>query len=309
VTPRATAGRRALRRITLVAAALLPPLLPARPARAQPTDPLPPTPVPTPIPSPEVPPPAEPATPAEEEAAAKLAKRSLADLVDVFDDKNRVPENPALDILDANSLNAVKPGGVKDLATDLRGLYVGGKLVPQIAVEVSPYALAFGRRTSYDDYRRHAYVPILHRLSVSIATTSITDGTEQATLGAVGARVRLFDRSDWRLDDGAVKCALDAVTLAKPPAQPGGAVVVPVDADASGKEALKIKECFDKARLRTGSWNASQLALGGAFSSSFPGGKLRADIRDLTGWIGWAHKLGRSSLLQQQTSQPALDAM
>jgi hypothetical protein len=245
-------------------------------------------------------PPAAPDPAAEAAAAAKRA--SVADLVDVFDDKNRVPENPALDILDANALNVVKPGSVKDLGTDLRALVAGGKIVPQVAVEVSPYALAFGRRTTYEDYRRHKYVSILHRLTVSLATTSVGTGDAAATVGAVGVRVRLIDRSDWRLDDTAVGCALAATAPPKPPQQPGngGVVVVPTPEDNAAeeaKEAKAIKACFDKARKRVGSWNARQLALGGAISSAFPGGKLAADIRDLSGWISWADKLGGSGLL------------
>jgi hypothetical protein len=297
VTRRPAGG--ALRRllgIALLAAALLS-LSHARSARAQATDPtaLPPPPPPDPTAPP--PPPPDPAAEAAAAEAAALKQQSLAQLVEVFDDKNRVPQNPALDVLDANSLNVVKPGSPKDLGTDLRALYAGGKIVPQIAVELSPYALAFGRRTSYDDYRRRGYVPILHRISISVATTSVTDGAAQATLGSLGLRVRLYDRSDWRLDKGAVGCVMDAVTLAKPPAQAGTATVVPVDDEAGKREALKIKECFDQARKRTGSWNAPQLALGGALSSAFPGGKLQADIRDLTAWIGWGHKLGGSGLL------------
>jgi len=275
----------------------------ARPARAQSTEPTAPAAPPTasadPA-APAVPPPAAPLEPsADPGSPAQPQAQSLADLVEVFDDKNRVPDNPALDVLDANGLSPVKPGSIKDLGTDLRALYKGGKIVPQVAVELSPYALAFGRRTSYDDYHRHAYVRFLHRLSVSLATTNDEDAPTPATLGALGLRVRLYDRSDWRLDETAVSCALGAVTLAKPPAAPaavGDPVVVPVPDDA-GKEAKKIKECFDKARRRTGSWNASQLALGGALSSAFPGGKLEADIRDLTGWIAWGHKLGRAGLL------------
>ncbi len=285
--------RAALGAAAAAAAALL--LLPARPARAQAGDPAPPVPTPPPADpadptAPALPPPADPvATPAP--------APSLEDLVDVFDDKNRVPENPALDVLDANGQKVVKPGAVKDLATDLRAVYVGGKVVPQIAVELVPYALAVGRRTTYDDYRRRAWVPILHRLSVSIATTTVGTAPDQATVGALGVRVRLIDRSDWRLDREAVSCAIAAATLAKPPSQPGTAVVVPVDDEATKREAKQVQACFDKAKQRTGSWNASQLALGGALSSAFPGGKLEADVRDLTGWIAWGNRLGPSAHL------------
>jgi len=285
-----------LRRLALSAAALLP-LAWARPARAQPVDPTeladpPPADPAEPVPTP---PPIEPAVPAA--APAAEPPRSVADLVDVFDDENRVPANPALDILDANGLTAVKPGSLKDLSTDLRALYKGGKVVPQLAIELSPYAVAYGQRTSYDDYRRHAYVPILHRLSISLATTSIDDAGGTATVGALGVRVRLLDRSDWRLDRAAVTCALDAVSTAKPPAKPSDAVVVPVEDEAAKQEAKKVQACFDRAKRRTGTWNAEQVALGTAVSSAFPGGKLEADIRDLTAWAAWGHHLTRRSLL------------
>ncbi len=266
--------RPAWRGIGLLAAASLGLWL-ARPARAQPEQPAAPA------------PPAEPAAPPP----------SLDDVVEVFDDENRVPENPAIDVLDANSLNVVKPGSTKDLATDLRALYAGGKVVPQVAIELSPYALAYGHRTTYDDYVRRAYVPILHRINVSLATTSTGEGADQATIAAVGLRVRLIDRSDWRLDKIAVSCAMDAAQLAKPPSKPGDVVVVVEGGEPSKEEARKVKACFDEAKQRRGSWNAAQLALGGALSSAFPGGKLQGDLRDLSAWIGWGNRLGKNGHL------------
>jgi len=272
---------------------------PTAPAPPPPAEPLPAPPPAEPLPAPPPaealppPPPAEAAT-----APAPAPPQDLDKVVEVFDDKNRVAENPALDVLDANKLNVVKPGSTKDLAADLRGLFVGGRVVPQVAVEISPYAFAYGPRTTYDDYRRHWWVPLVHRLHVSVATTSTGDGANQETLGALGVRVRLIDRSDWRLDKVAVSCALDAVQLAKPPSAPGSGVVVVVPDDATSKrEARKVQECFEKAKKRRGSWNATQLALGGAVSSAFPGGKLQADIRDLAGWIGFGKRLGVSSHL------------
>jgi hypothetical protein len=278
--------RRTLQGIALLAVAGLE-LSRAGPARAQADDPAAPAPPPADPTAPPPPPPPEPAAP---------PPPSLDELVDALDDEHRVPDNPALDILDA-SLDVVKPGATKDLATDLRALYAGGKVVPQVAIELSPYALAFGRRTTYDDYRRRAYVPILHRLAVSIATTSTGEGDAQATIGAIGVRLRLFDRSDWRLDKAAVSCAMDAAKLAKPPSQAGTSVIVVVDDEATKQEAQKVQACFDKAKARRGTWNAAQLALGGALSSAFPGGKLQWDLRDLTAWIGWGNRLGRTGHL------------
>lgn len=279
----------------LFAAAVVGLVATAWPARAQAQDGAPEVPSPPPpppaAPTPDAPPPEAPAP-----DAPLPVPTSLEDLVEIFDDKNRVPENPAIDVLDADGLNAVKPGSIKDVATDLRALYAGGKVVPQIAVELAPYVLLYGRRTSYDDYRRHRYVSILHRLSISLATTSIGEGDAAATLAAVGMRVRLYDRSDWRLDREAVSCALDAVELAKPPAKPGTGIVVVEDAP-SPAEVKRIGACFDRAKKRNGSWNAEQLALGAALSSAFPAGELAADVRDLTAWVAWANKLGASGLL------------
>ncbi len=284
-----------LRRITVraavgTAAVLALTLARARPARAQAEEPA--------IPPPPPPPPAEPVAipPTDPVEPPPPPPPSLEDLVEIFDDKNRVPANPALDVLDANGLTVVKPGSPKDLGTEVRALYKGGKVTPQLAIELSPYMVAYGRRASYADYRRHAYVPILYRLSVSLATTSIDEAAGPATLGALGVRVRLFDRSDWRLDEAAVTCALDAASLAKPPSKPGEAVVVVVSEDTT-KEAKKVRECFEQAKQRTGSWNAEQLALGAAVSSAFPGGKLEADLRDLNAWIAWGHRLSRNALL------------
>jgi hypothetical protein len=303
--PWRVSGRPAARQLRWLAlgAAAITALARAPRARAQPVDPTElaePPPPPTAVPAEVVltPPPADPAVPAPTEPTMDdPPRRSLADLVDVFDDQNRVPANPALDVLDASGLTAVKPGSLRDLSTELRALYKNGKVVPQLAIELAPYVVAFGQRSSYDDYRRHAYVPLLHRFSISLATTSIDEGGGTATLGALGVRVRLLDRSDWRLDREAVTCALSAVEIAKPPSKPGTAVVVPVEDEAAKQEAKKVQACFDKASRRTGTWNAEQVALGAAVSSAFPGGKLEADIRDLTAWAAWGHHLTRKSLL------------
>jgi hypothetical protein len=288
--------RAAARAIGGLAAAALGLGLP-RPAGAQPEDPAAPAPPPPAPPADPSGPSVEPAIPPPAPPAAPASPPSLDEVVDVFDDRNRVPENPAIDVLDATGLGVVKPGSTKDLATDFRALYAGGKVVPQVALELSPYALAYGNRTTYEDYARRAYVPILHRLHVSFATTSAGSGADQATLGAIGVRVRLIDRSDWRLDKAAVSCALDAAQLAKPPSKPGDRVVVVVDAAPPPAELRKVQACFDEARKRRGSWNATQLAVGAAASSAFPGGKLQRDLRDLTAWIGWGNRLGQRAHL------------
>lgn len=262
-------------------------------------------------PTPSLPPPSsgEPSPLSEEAAKAAAAKAEklvddrLAEEVAALSGF-RVPDNPALHVLGSPDLEVARPGSVADLGTDLRALYKDGKVVPQIAIEFSPYALTLGRRTTFRDYLDHGYIRALQRFTVSIATTSIGEDDGQTTLGALGARIRLIDDSDWRLDAEAVDCALvnsPNPRDTKPPAYPrdGAVIVVPQTEDEkvakkAEEQRAKVTKCFED---RPKQWNARQLAIGGALSSAFPGGDLRWDVNDLSGWISYAMGLGDATSL------------
>lgn len=252
------------------------------------------------------PPPAAPAAPSKaiEDAASERATAMMDDsLAAQLAALNgfRVPDNPTLDLLGTPDLDVTRPGSVSDLGTDLRALYKDGKIVPQIAVEFSPYALTLGRRTTYKDYLDHGYIRALQRFTLSVATTATGEGDGQATLGAVGARIRLIDDSDWRLDTTAVDCALKAAPDPRtPPPFNEGAVVVmaqdPTDdvvAKKAAEQRAAVAKCFEQPR----SWNSAQLAIGGAISSAFPGGELRWDINDIVGWASYATGVGVATSL------------
>jgi hypothetical protein len=197
----------------------------------------------------------------------------------------RVPDNPTLDLLGAEDLKVSRPSDLSDLATQLRGLYKDGKVVPQVAVEFSPYDLIAGGSLTFDDYKHNRLYRMLHRLTLSIATSSTGDGDNQIMFGAIGARVRIYDGSDWRMNDAAIDCALKAAPLPAPPDpapdQPG--VVVGPPPDETAKQA--VAKCFEEHAAK---WNANQLALGAALSSAFPGGELQWDINDGAAWISGA---------------------
>jgi hypothetical protein len=212
-------------------------------------------------------------------------------LDEVLRGTDRVPDNPAIDLLGAEDLKVVKPGSIKDFGVELRNLYKDGKIVPEIAIELSPWGLTGGKGSHYDDYLAHWATRLLRRFTVSIATTSVGSGDSQTTLGAVGWRLRLIDDADWRLNRELVQCALDKWSLPPPPAAPDGdGGLVPVA--APGTTTAAVERCMlDHAKP----WNAPQLALGGALSSAFPAGKLRWDLDDAVVWASFAFGVNKTA--------------
>jgi hypothetical protein len=208
-------------------------------------------------------------------SAVARAAPDTTDVRDLLASKERVSAVAAVDLLGADDLEVFRPSTARDLAASLRTVYVDGAIVPEYALEVSPWHLWVGPRVSYRDYLASAAHPILQRTSLSLATTSRTVGGVDVTFGAVGARVKLVDRTDWRLDRARVDCVLTAAALPPPPAVPGAEVVEdgdePTDAD--------IERAF-AACERTGRWNAAQWSIDAAVSSAFPGGDPRRDIHD-----------------------------
>jgi hypothetical protein len=223
----------------------------------------------------ETPPPAAPGGTTDPSIDAKLRA------------PERVPDNPAIDLLGAADLQPVKPGSTKDLGAELRALYRNGKVVPQVAIELSPFALTLGRSSTYGDYQR-PYVRWLRRITLSLATTSAGEGDDEAILGAVGARFRIIDGTDWRLNENAVACALAAAELAAPTPAPTSPGVAAAPAPPSAA-SQRVAQCFRDHAAR---WNARQWALGVAMSSGFPKGELTADLRDLAAWTSTALGLG-----------------
>jgi hypothetical protein len=217
---------------------------------------------------------------------------------DLADDAHvdRVPDNPAIALLGAEDLKVVEPGSVKDLDVELRELYKDGKIVPEIAIELSPWGLTAGRGSTYEDYLGHWATRLLRRFTVSIATTSVGSDDAQTTLGAIGLRLRLIDDADWRLNRKAVQCALEAQHLPSPPDTPpppppdSGENLVPVPLPADTKAA--IEKCFTD---NPPPWNATQLSIGAALSSAFPGSKLRWDLDNAALWLSYFRALGTGS--------------
>jgi hypothetical protein len=231
----------------------------------------------------------EPPTPPAPEPTP--AAEVSPDLGDVIQAVNRVPDNPAIDLLGAEDLKVVKPGSVKDLDAELRSLYKDGKLRPQIAIELSPWGLTGGRSSSYEDYLAHWATRLLRRFTVSIATTSIDSSESQTTLGALGLRLRLIDDADWRLNREFVQCALDKWQLTLPPTlHAGGSELVSVETAPNIKAA--VNKCLtDHAKP----WNAKQLAIGAALSSAFPEGKLRWNLSDAVVWASYVHAVSKTT--------------
>jgi len=205
---------------------------------------------------------------------------------------DHVPDNPAIDLLGAEDLKVSKPGSVKDLDVELRSLYKDGKVVPEIAIELSPWALTVGRSSSYRDYLASRATRLLRRFTISLATTSQGDGDAQTTLGAVGVRLRLIDDADWRLNGKLVDCALDALTLPAPPANHDGDDVLTAGPAPDADATKAVERCIT---THAKPWNSTQLAVGAALSSALPHGKLRWDLHDLAAWAAFAHTAGKAS--------------
>ncbi|HWU86744.1 MAG TPA: hypothetical protein VN253_05700 [Kofleriaceae bacterium] len=260
----------------------LPPPPAARSADAEP---------PTPAPAPAAPqgaplPPAPGPAPGAD--ATGLSERAGQTFERLQTTVERVPDNPAVDLIGAEDLQITKPGSVKELGAELRGLYKDGKIVPQVAIEFSPFALTLGRSSGFEAYRTTSYIRFLRRITASLATTSVGVGNDETIMGAIGLRFRIVDGTDWRLNDAAIQCAFEALAT-PPPAggrMPSGTIVPGPEPSDEAKK--KVSKCFtDHVR-----WNATQWAVGMAVSSAFPQGEVQADIHDLATWTSATFGLG-----------------
>jgi len=188
-------------------------------------------------PTPPPPPPETPEKkPAETPSTEENEKDSLDEgVLNLLKSGDRVPDNPAIDLLGAEDLKISRPSAFKDLSTELRALYKDGKIVPEIAVEFSPWALTLGRSSNYTDYVDDAWRRVLRRTLLSVATTSSGEGDEEATLGAVSLRIGIVNEGDWRMNNELLECVFGAVDTPKPPPAPfkNNPVLVPGQGDGS----------------------------------------------------------------------------
>jgi hypothetical protein len=188
--------------------------------------------------------------------------------------KERVSAVTAVDLLGADDLEVFRPSTAKDLAASLRTVYVDGAIVPQYALEVTPWLLWIGPGVTHEEYVASLGQQLLNRTSLSLATTSRSvDGTD-VTFGAIGARVKVIDDTDWRLDRARVACVLTNAPLPGPPPAPGGEVLEP-GAEPTAEDIARAAACKKPIP-----WNGTQWSIDAAISSAFPGGDLRWDLHD-----------------------------
>jgi hypothetical protein len=175
---------------------------------------------------------------------------------------------------------------VKAVGAELRGFVKDGKLVPGSGIELTPWALGLGSRVTYGEYHRNAASRVFTRSSFSVATAPT--GDQAAVIGAAALRIRLWDNTDWRLNDEAIECAR---AVAQPPPAPDappepGFIAAPPPSDDARKKTAK---CLSE-NIR---WNASQGAIGiGATTASAGGQPERTGLDTVATWAGIGVGLG-----------------
>lgn len=188
--------------------------------------------------------------------------------------KERVSAVTAVDLLGADDLEVFRPSTAKDLAASLRTVYVDGAIVPQYALEVTPWLLWVGPRVSHEEYVGNVAQQILNRTSLSMATTSrAVEGTD-VTFGAIGARAKIIDDADWRLDRERIACVMGTGNTPGAAARPGEATI------ELGEEPTPEQVARAAACEKPLPWNGTQWSVDAAISSAFPGGDLRWDLHD-----------------------------
>jgi hypothetical protein len=196
-----------------------------------------------------------------------------------------VPENWAGELLGDGDLEVARPGSVKDAASELRGLVKDGKLQPGVGVELTPWNLWVGRSMTFEQYRgRNGWERAwrnLARSSLALATMAAGEGAAAPVRGAAALRLRLWDDSDWRLNDRAIECALKVIAPADPGSSPPTGQPPPPPAEALAEQRRCLE---DNVR-----WNASQAALGVGAVVRAPGGVAEETaLESIAAWLGFA---------------------
>ncbi len=231
-----------------------------------------------------------------DESAVGPRKSAEQQLGGISLDRGVVPDGLALTLLGSPDLQLIRPGSVETAIAELRGFMKEGKIVPGLAVEVTPWNLGLDETLSYADYRDRPWTRNFSRSSISFATTSERDDSgAEIVRSAVGMRVRLWDQTDWRLNRKALDCVLSGLQPAPPPLTPPlGDGLVSSAPPLSLAEQRYAQTCFADHL----SWNASQSALGTALAVRSVSGNLdETEFDAAMAWWGAAFPLGKLQLL------------
>jgi hypothetical protein len=207
----------------------------------------------------------------------------------------------AMDLIGATDLAPVRPGSIKAALTALEAFSKDGKLVPGLAVELTPWSLWVGKGVTHEEYvdPRSVFARMLFGSSLSIATVSRGEDETASIESAAALRVRLWDGSDWRLNTGAIDCVRDALAGPLPgPVNPDDLDAMIVTASTATDYSAMTKKCLeDNVR-----WNASQGALGVGVVATSPGGSVeQTDPKNVQAFFALSFPLGESGQFTAST--------
>lgn len=120
-----------------------------------------------------------------------------------------IPDAPALDLVDENPSDLLRPSSVREFALAASQFSTPGgsfRLPEAFALEIAPFLLASGRRLSIGEYRAH---PALYRFRISGATGR--DSLQRSAL-ALGLRATLLDEGDLRTRNDYIEGVTDLTT-------------------------------------------------------------------------------------------------
>jgi hypothetical protein len=190
-------------------------------------------------------------------------------------------------VLGNTDLQPIQPGSLKTLLTAVQAFDQNGALAPGVALEVTPWNFGVGHGLTLEQYRGSYLVRTLKYFSASFATAKqgsvATATTSQPSYvqSAAALRLRIWDDTDWRMNQELGRCALDAAqryldSQGKPPAAPPTDPGIVQTHDVSDTYKNELATCQTQHAL----WNAKQLAVGGAFVFDSPDGQLRGTGKD-----------------------------
>lgn len=167
-----------------------------------------------------------------------------------------IPESPALTVLGLSATEVTRPSTLQELATSLQnGFDRRGNFQSGVAVDFSPYLLAYGNQLTLGEYQKSRSTQFFANTMLSIATAKALSDADKSTRLALGARLTFLDKGDPRLDAQLIK-DFDDIAAQIFPNDPNVKGISIEDAKALHKKAL------DRSRQRN--WNRTSWILGAA---------------------------------------------
>jgi len=165
-----------------------------------------------------------------------------------------VPDSPAFTVLGVNPTTITRPTTPEELATSLiNGIDQNGNFQTGIALDFSPYMLAYGDKVGINAYNqgctlsatgvnkcRLSMLRLAARTQLSIGTTKGSSANDKSAKLALGFHFTIFDFGDPRLDRGFLKNLDDAeaqaMKFAKDKRVTVGKTPFPGPGDSTGQE-------------------------------------------------------------------------